>query len=59
MHGPALTPAELAASLRHRIARLVERGADRTEATRMLAIQYGVSPERLAALVEPASGGEA
>jgi hypothetical protein len=59
MHSPPLTPAELKASLRHRIERLVARGADHSEATRVLAIQYGVRPERLAALVEPVEGGEA
>jgi hypothetical protein len=37
----------------------VARGADHSEATRVLAIQYGVRPERLASLVAPVEGGEA
>jgi hypothetical protein len=59
MQGQSLTSSELKASLSHRIAHLVARGADRAEATRILAIQYGIRPERLAALVEPVKGGEA
>jgi hypothetical protein len=58
MHRPPLTPAELATALDRQVAHLQSLGLDRMAATRVLAVEYGVPQERLAAVLK-LEGGQA
>ena len=52
MHGPSLTPREVAAVLQGNIARLISLGIAPEAAVRAVACDHGVAPARVACLID-------